>query len=102
MIRAALMNYAKLYGPYAYGTLTVVVGYWGLIRPMYQDNQLALNAQRDAAIALQATASKLTDFGNATRDTAQTQRFTATALDRTSERLERLYDRIDASKGIRQ
>lgn len=87
MTRAKLIErYMTVYGPYAFGVVSLLVIWFTIVRPELARNQLDFDRQQSIV--------------DTQREIASTQKQTAETLDRTAARLEAVTTRLELLKGL--
>ena len=89
-VRDAVDSYAKAYGPFAFGVITLLILWYTIMSPELASNRLDFETHRKLL-------EKQGENNHAMESVARTMNETAVILDRITQRIERLEDAVSSS-----
>lgn len=86
--------YANKYGSWAFGLVTVALSYWFVFRPLIDQSRSNVTTDQAIAETLKTTSANLLTTINVVQDVAKSNEAAAKAISATTERLDRVIDRL--------
>ena len=90
--KISLQSFGQLYGPYAFGVISLLIIWFAIVKPELDHRALDFKAQTELIAALN-------ERGHIVTELAKTMDSTAKTMDATAEILERIADKLAKVNG---